>query len=143
MRIEYERACKEAGLPEEKIMEIRRLFDADYKRMKREKQAREDAGFVYYSLEQLRNPDEDVCYFEMADPDMDVEQMTLHKLDMEKLMAVLALIPEEERLFILDCFAAEWGARKEIAEKYGMTIGAVKQRKRRILKKITKMFLED
>ena len=118
------------------------MFDADYKRMKREKQAREDAGFVYYSLELLRNPDDDCCYFEMADPDMDVEQTIFHKLDMEKLRAVLRSIPEEERLFILDCFDAEWGARKEIAEKYGITIGAVKQRKRRILKKITKLFLE-
>ena len=28
MRIEYERACVEAGLPEERVKEIRRVFDA-------------------------------------------------------------------------------------------------------------------
>ena len=97
---------------------------------------------MYYSLELLKNPEGDSCYYDIPDPAMDVEQMMLHKLDLEKLGEVLSRISEEERQFILDCFDAEWGARKEIAEKYGMTVGAVKQRKRRILKKITEMFFE-
>jgi len=143
MKIKYERACMEAGLPEEKIQEIRRMFDADYKSMKRRKQAKKERKFVYYSLELLKAPEEDdVCYFDYPDPDMDLEQMMLHQLDLERLDEVLATIPEEERLFILDCFDKEWGAQKEIAEKYGMTPGAVKQKKHRIFKKIRQRFLE-
>jgi len=86
------------------------------------------------------NPDTDVCCFDIPDPEMDVERMILHKLDMERLCMVLKMLPEEDRQFILDCFDSEWGLRREVAERYGMTIGAIKQRKRRVLKKITQMF---
>ncbi len=64
MRIEYERACRQAGLSEEKIREIRKVFDTDYKQMKREQKARIDAGFVNYSLEWLMNPGSEVCCFD-------------------------------------------------------------------------------
>ena len=143
MRIEYERACLEAGLPEEKIREIRRMFDGDYKRMKREIQDRENAQYVLYSLELLMDPENGACYFDIPDPSLDLEKQLLHRLDLERLEEVLESISKEERQFILDCFDAERGARKEIAEKYGMTLGAVKQRKRRILEKIRGRFLEE
>ena len=94
-------------------------------------------------MEQLKNPEGDACYFDLPDQEMDVEQIILHKLELEKLDKALSLIPEKERQFIMDCFEAEWGAGKEIAEKYGMTIGAVKQRKRRIIKKIRKMYFSE
>lgn len=77
LRIEYERACKQAGLPEEKIREIRKVFDADYKSWKREKKTRREAGFVDFSLDWLMNPDTDVCCFDIPDPEMDVERMIL------------------------------------------------------------------
>ncbi len=51
MRIEYERACKEAGVPEETVKAIRRIFDADKKRMKWEKKTRKETRFGYYSME--------------------------------------------------------------------------------------------
>ena len=115
-------------------------FDADYKRVKREKQVKKEAGFFYYSMELLETEDGDSCIFEVPDPDMDVEQMVIHKMDLEKLKTILEMLSNEERHFILDCFDGEWGAGKKIAEKYGMTIGAVKQKKRRIMRKITMLF---
>ena len=66
----------------------------------------------------------------------------LHKLDLERLFEVLSKIPVKEREFIQDCFNAEWGSRKQIAEKYGMTLGAIKQKKRRIVEKIRKLFFK-
>lgn len=141
MRIEYEIACRKAGTPEETVKAMRRMFDADYKRLKREKQARKN--IVYYSLEHLLNPEGNSCYYDVPDPDMDVEQIVLHRFDLERLREILRIIPKEEKEFILDCFAAEWGEMKVIAEKYGMTIGAVQQRKRRILLKLRKIFFKD
>ena len=143
MRIEYERACIEAGMPEEKIMEIRRLFDADYKRLKREKQERKEAGVVYYSLEHLRNPDGESCYFEIPDPNMDVEQRVLHELELEQLREILNRLSPRDKQFILDCYAAEWGEEKDIAEKYGITIATAYQRKRRIVLKLRELFFGE
>ena len=69
MRIEYERACVEAGTPEETVKAIRKMFDGDKKRLKREKNAQREAEFVYYSIELLKDPD-DGCYYDIPDPEM-------------------------------------------------------------------------
>lgn len=143
MRIEYERACKQAGLPEEKIREIRKMFDTDYKRVKREKQERKEAGVVYYSLEYLKNPEGDSCYFDIPDPNMDVEQIVMHGLELEQLREILNRISPKDKQFILDCYAAEWGEEKDIAEKYGITCALVAQRKRRILIKLREIFFAE
>ena len=42
MIYQYEKACEEAGMNEDAIAEIRRMFDADYKRLKRLNQRLED-----------------------------------------------------------------------------------------------------
>ena len=140
MRIEYERACVEAGTPEETVEAMRRMFDADYKRLKREKRARKD--IVYYSLERLLYPTGNSCYYDVTDPDTDVEQIVLHKLDMERLGEILNMIPGKDREFILDCFDAEWGELKAIAWKYGMAFDAAKKKKGRLLLKLRQMVFE-
>ena len=68
--------------------------------------------------------------------------MIIHRIDLEKLDEVLNRIPVWDREFILDCFDAECGARKQVAEKYGMTNGAVKQKKKRVMKQIRKLIFE-
>ena len=143
MRIEYERACKQAGLPEEKIREIRQLFDADYKMLKRQNDFIHREEIIFLSLELLLVPEGDPAPYYIMDPESDVERIVLHRLDLEKLNRVLNRITEKDKEFILDCFDDEWGARKKIAEKYGMTIGAVDQKKRRILEKLQMLFFED
>ena len=141
MRIEYERACKEAGVPEETVKAIRRIFDADKKRMKWEKKTRKETGFVYYSIELLKNP-EDGCYYDLPDPEMDLDEIIIHKLDLERLSVILDMLPETEKQFILDCFDADYGSYKEIAKKYGMSVGTVQQKKRRVVERIRKLFFE-
>ena len=141
MRIEYERACKEAGVPEETVKAIRRIFDADKKRMKWEKKTRKETGFVYYSIELLKNPG-DGCYYDLPDPEMDLDEIIIHKLDLERLSVILDMLPETEKQFILDCFDADYGSYKEIAKKYGMSVGTVQQKKRRVVERIRKLFFE-
>ncbi len=142
MRIVYEKACREAGLPEEKIKEIRRMFDADYKRLKRRKAAKNRTDHIFYSFELMIHPGGDSSPYYFQDPDIDVEKIVHHRLDLERLQGVLNRIPVRDMEFILDCFDAEWGARKQVAEKYGMTLGAVKQKKKRVMKQIRKLFFE-
>ena len=142
MRIEYERACREAGTPEETVKAIRRMFDLDYKKLKQEKKTLREAGFVYYSIELLKDPD-DGCYYEIPDPEMNTEEIILHKLDLERLSVILDMIPETDKQFILDCFEAEYGTQKDLAQKYGMSVGAVLQKKWRLLKKLRELFFSN
>ncbi len=99
--------------------------------------------YMFYSLEFLKTSERGSGFYDAPDTDMDVEKIVLHRMIMERLLKILSRIPQSEREFILDCFDAEWGARKEIAEKYKLTVEAVKHKKKRIMKKIKKMFFED
>ena len=128
-------------MPEETVKAIRRIFDADNKRMKWEKKTRKETGFVYYSIELLKNP-EDGCYYDLPDPEMDLDEIIIHKLDLERLSVILDMLPETEKQFILDCFDADYGSYKEIAKKYGMSVGSVQQKKRRVVERIRKLFFE-
>ena len=49
----YEKACQEAGMEEEKIRELRRGFDADYKRLKRENAEKDKIGYSVILLSAL------------------------------------------------------------------------------------------
>ena len=128
-------------MPEETVKAIRRIFDADKKRMKWEKKTRKETGFVYYSIELLKNP-EDGCYYDLPDPEMDLDEIIIHKLDLERLSVILDMLPETEKQFILDCFDADYGSYKEIAKKYGMSVDTVQQKKRRVVERIRKLFFE-
>ena len=143
MRIEYERACVEAGMSEEKIKEIRKIFDADYKRLKRQNEAMKREGLDFLSLELLMDPAGDATAYNFIDPEADVEEEVMHRLDLEHLREVLSRISVKDREFIMDCFNTELGARQTIVEKYGMTLGAIKQKKHKIILKIRKLFFEE
>ena len=143
MRIEYERACKEAGLPEEKIKEIRRVFDADYKKLKRKKATKNRADLFFCSFELLKDPKSDLSPYFFQDLEVDVEKMIIHTMDLDKLHEVLERIPVRDREFIMDCFEAEYGGMEQVAEKYGLTLGAAKVQRIRIIKRIKKLFFDE
>lgn len=79
MIYKYEMACREAGLPEEQIAEIRRMFDAEYKRLGRRKKAKETNNISWISTADMSGADSETEY-ELADENTDVEGMVLHQL---------------------------------------------------------------
>ena len=44
----------------------------------------------------MMGPDGEVGSFEVADPDMDVEEIVMHKLQLERLHEVLAMLDKED-----------------------------------------------
>lgn len=79
MIYKYEMACKEAGLSEEKVVEIRRMFDNDKKKLKRENERMEKENIRYFSMNQVEE-DDDFGEYSIADPRVDVEMSVLHKM---------------------------------------------------------------
>lgn len=142
MLYKYEIACQQAGLSEEKTAEIRRMFNAQYQKLYREKVTRNKLNCEVWHMEDLYGRDGEKGTYEIADPSVNVEEDLIHQMDLEKLHEVLAELDPEDREFILEYFEGENKFLNRMAEKYGLTRKQVIGRKRRILKKLKSRFFE-
>ena len=141
MIYKYEMACREAGLPEEQIAEIRRMFDAEYKRLGRRKKAKETNNISWISTADMSGADSETEY-ELADENTDGEGMVLHQLELEELQGYLDELTEDDRKFLLAMFEDVENANQRMAEKLGLTIGQVRYRKEKLLKMLRARFEE-
>ena len=141
MIYKYEMACREAGLPEEQIAEIRRMFDAEYKRLGRRKKAKETNNISWISTADMSGADSETEY-ELADENTDVEGMVLHQLELEELQGYLDELTEDDRKFLLAMFEDVENANQRMAEKLELTIGQVRYRKEKLLKMLRARFEE-
>ena len=141
MIYEYELACKEAGLSEEKIKEIRRMFDAEKKRLKRRKEAKERYGWGYISIDGMTfKTERDQGTLDIPDPNTNVEQEVMEQCEMEQLRELLNALATEDKRFLMDYYQCKHGEKMVVAEKYGMTIQQANYRKNKLLERLRKDF---
>lgn len=143
MLYKYEIACRQAGLSEETTAEIRRMFNAQYQRMYREREARKRSVYEFWYTEDLYGRDGEKGTYEIADPSVNIEEELIHQMDLEKLREVLKELSPEDREFILEYFEGENKFLDRMSEKYGLTRNQVIGRKRRILKQLKSRFFKD
>ena len=141
MIYKYEMACRDAGLPEKQIAEIRRMFDAEYKRLGRRKKAKEKNNISWISTTDMSGSESE-SDFELADENTDVEGMVLHQMELEELQGYLDELTEDDRKFLLAMFEDVENANQRMAEKLGLTIGQVRYRKEKLLKILRARFEE-
>lgn len=137
----YEMACKEAGLPEEQIAEIRKMFDADYKRFSRRKKAKEKNNISWISMTDMSGSESEADY-ELTDETIDVEDTVLHQMELEELQGYLEELTDDDREFLLAMFEDVENANQRMAEKLGLTIGQVRYRKDKLIKMLRARFEE-
>lgn len=144
MIYKYELACKEAGLSEEQTAEIRRFFDAEQKRLRRDKDAREreDITFSYIqSADQNYDGESNIDELDFIDEDFDLEDLVIRKLQLEKLDRILAELPADDREFLLAVFG-ERGSAVRYAKSHGMSEVQVTRKKKALLEDLRKKFFE-
>ena len=141
MIYKYELACREAGLPEEQTAEIRRMFDAEYKRLGRRKKAKKKSNISWISTSDMSGSESEEDY-ELADENTDVEEMVIHQLELEALRGYLEELTDDDRKFLLAMFEDVENANQRMAEKLGLTIGQVRYRKEKLLKMLRARFEE-
>ena len=138
MKYQYELACREAGVDEEKLRAIRRVFDTDRKRLKRENEMIEKENYQVFhmsAVEVLEHPEN----YEIADVRANVEENFIHRLDLELLHRCLEKIDEADRDFILTYFGYSKKCVHQTALAFGMSVGAVKWKRDVILKRLRKL----
>lgn len=144
MIIKYEIACREAGLSEEKTAEIRRFFDAEQKKLKRRKEAKDKSQLCFVSVEEMAEKvqDDDISTYDIPDPNMNTEAMAIHGVELSVLKSCMDEWSEEDREFLLACFEGERGVIMELSRRFGIPQATVSYRKKCLFNKIQKEFME-
>ena len=140
MIFKYEMACREAGMTDERIREIYNLFNADYQRLFRRKKAKERSKLDFLAVEGMRGPDGEFGTFEIPDESVDIEEEIIHKLELERLREVLAMLTEEDRRFILEYFEGEGRFLDELAARYGLTRNQAIGKKKAIIRLLKELY---
>ena len=144
MIYKYEMACKEAGLSEEQTAEIRRFFDAEKKRLKRDKKTREVEGitFSYVTNSDGGNEDAgDLDSRDIVDESFDLEEMIMQKILLEQLHKALLELSVDDREFLLAVHDG-FGAASRYAKQHGLSEMQVSRRKKKLIEKLRKKFFE-
>lgn len=145
MICKYESACKQAGLSEDKIQEIRRFFDSEKKRLKRRREAHDKCGYSFMSVQDLiENRDGwDIETFDIPDGSTDVEAEICHKMDLEKLDVLLMELSEEDREFLLTCYEHTDISDVKLSEMLDMPRSTMRSRRERLVRLMKKRFEES
>ena len=136
----YEQICREAGMSEEAIHEIYNMFNASYQQLWREKQARKNSPYEFLSLDGLKSPAGDDKTYDIPDESVDVEAEVLHRMELQRLQEVLAMLHPEDREFILDYFQGEGAFLDDLAARYGLTRNQAIGRKRAIIRLLRELY---
>lgn len=139
MLYKYEMACREAGLTEEQIADIRRMFDAEYKRLKRRKQRKEKYGISYISVTDMSGTENEEDY-ELEDRETDVEEIVLHKINLADLRKYLQELPTKDRDFLYDYYSCGDKPLVYMSEKYSLTKNQVRYRRDRLIALLREKF---
>ena len=130
----YEKACKEAGMEVEKVKELRRFFDMEKKKLKRENKVLEEKHVEYSLLSELEENG-----FRKAglveDRTVNVEEEAIRSFEISLLGNCFSILTAEERQLIVWHYYDEMSFRV-IAKRFGITLSAVQNRHEKILKKL-------
>ena len=96
MIYKYEIACKEAGLNKEQINEIRKVFDVDRRRLKRENEKMEQENIRYGSVDDIDDEYEGIAQKDIEDPRQNIELEYIKNWELEQLERFLAELTAEE-----------------------------------------------
>lgn len=143
MIYEYKLACIEAGLSDEQIKEIEQVFDTEYKSIQYDQEKREKYQMEILHIEGMIGPDGEIGSFDPEDHSVNIEEDYIRRCDMEHLQDILAELSDDDREFILVCFAYETSYIKRLGERFGLTPDAVRWKKKRLLKELQKKFFEE
>lgn len=145
MIYKYEKACKDAGMSEEQIDEIRRFFDAEKKRLKRRRKAHDKCGFVFLSVQEMIDQYRgwDIETFDIPDMATDVEAEIFHKMDLERLDMFLMELSDDDREFLLTCFSHDDFTEVQLSEMLNMPRSTMRSRRERLVRLLKKRFEES
>ena len=143
MIYKYEIACEKAGLSKEQIKEIRKVFDVDRRKLKREQITMEQENIRYGSVDDIDYNFEEVDRRDIEDTSINLEVSYIRKWELEQLNRFLNELTEEEREFLLICYEDAKLSDSRIAKRMGLPRTTVQSRRVKLIEKLQKRFAEE
>lgn len=138
MKWEYEKACKEAGIDEQRIKEIRKIFEAEKQKRRQNKKAREKTGYQEVSMQALLEAGISVPALSAAN--IDIEEESLRQLALAYLNLFLKRFSRKEQYILLS-----WGVLpdREVAKRLGMKKSTMQDQRKRLIHDLQEFFKEE
>ena len=133
MNKKYEAACREAGLSEEAIQQIRRVFERDKEKMKYEREQVEKYG--YYPFYFCENEESRKLVYELVDNRPTIEENYIHQYELERLQIELKNLSQEDRDLLLAFYDQEV-TFTDYVKSVGGNRSKLLRRKEKLLKKL-------
>ena len=127
------------GMSKEEVSEFERSFEADKKRLKRNRKAIKDNSYSFIYLDM--DHDEDGCSLikDVVDT-TENEDAWLQKIHIDMLRSFLGEMSEEDRRILYVSFSGIYNFDEVLAEEYGVTKRAIRYRRDVLIKQLRKKF---
>lgn len=143
MIYKYEIECEKAGLSKEQINEIRKVFDVDRRKLKREQERMEQENIRYGSVDDISCEFEGIARKDIEDTRCNLELDYIRKWELEQLNRFLNELTEEEREFLLVCYEDAKLSDSRISKRLGLPRTTVQSRRLKLIEKLKKRFEEE
>ncbi len=141
MNLFYRYALLNAGYTEDSEMyqEIERMTDTGKKQVKRGREKREELEIDLILTSTLNSREDEK---EDIPSDENLEEMIIHKIELEDLMKCFALLTPEEQDLLRKYSEGEYGIVKQLADEMGLSYNDIYYRINKIKKKMRKLMAE-
>ncbi len=136
----YEDACKKAGLSEEQIKKIANVFEQDKSKLRYENSILKKKGYELFGLCEEKTNEIDLRFC-VEDPGPSLDDLMIHKMELEHLRIELGLLSEEDRELLLVCFDPNISLR-EYSRKTGIDRYKILRRKEKLIKNLRQAMSE-
>ena len=136
MRYEYYKACVEAGMPEEKIKELERFFDAEKKKLNNKKKRKEQLSILALSIDA-----ETGVYAE--DETISFETEMLYKEEIRIIHDIINSFGPSDREFLYDYFYKAEENISELARMHNVTRRVAEIRIKWLIKEMREKYFKQ
>ena len=128
------------GMSKEMVREFEKSFEADIKRLQRNKEEIEEKGYSFIILDAVCDEDDGSCIFPEVEDVTENENVWLQKMHIDMLRSFLSEMSEEDRRILYVSFSGIYNFDEVLAEEYGVTKRAIRYRRDVLIKQLRKKF---
>ena len=128
------------GMSKEMVREFEKTFEADIKRLQRNKEEIKEKGYSFIILDAASDEDDGSSIFPEIEDVTENENIWLQQMHIDMLRSFLSEMSEEDRRILYVSFSGVYNFDEVLAEEYGVTKRAIRYRRDVLIKQLRKKF---
>lgn len=128
------------GMSKEMVREFEKTFEADIKRLQRNKEEIKEKGYSFIILDVASDEDDGSSIFPEVEDVTENENIWLQQMHIDMLRSFLSEMSEEDRRILYVSFSGIYNFDEVLAEEYGVTKRAIRYRRDVLIKQLRKKF---